>query len=72
MKSVPPQKTKNKKNDNRESNPVLQHLTLPLTSKLPSRHDKKQEEFDYAIIISFLLVIESTTNVFFSIEVLFK
>lgn len=50
--------------------PGLEHLNLPLTSTLPSRHGSKKEKFDYAILISYLLVIESTPYVFF--QFLFK
>lgn len=50
--------------------PGLEHLTLPLTSTLPSRHGSTKEKFDYAILISYLLVIESTPYVFF--QFLFK
>ena len=44
--------------------PGLEHLTPPLTSTLPSQQDSKKEKFDYAILISYFLVIESTPYVF--------
>jgi len=43
--------------------PGLEQLTLSLTSTLPSQHDSKKEKFDYPILISHLLVIESTPYV---------
>ena len=41
--------------------PGLENLTLPITSTLPRLHNSKQEKFDYPIIISYPLVIQSTT-----------
>ena len=41
--------------------PGLENLTHPITSTLPRRHNSKQEKFDYVIILSYPLVIQSIT-----------
>ena len=41
--------------------PGLRNLTLLITSTLPRLHNSNQEKFDYPIIISYPLVIHSTT-----------
>ena len=58
--------TKKKKQTNKQKlqpriEPGLENLTHPITSTLPRRHNSKQEKFDYVIILSYPLVIQSIT-----------
>ena len=64
IKSVLKEKKKNKQTTKKlqpRIEPGLRNLTLPITSTLPMLHNSNQEKFDYPIIISYPLVIQSTT-----------
>ena len=68
IKSVLTQKKQtNKQKLQPRIEPGLGNLTHPITSTLPSGHNSKQEKFDYVIILSYPLVIQSIT-----FELLFK
>ena len=69
IKSVLTKKNKqtNKQKLQPRIEPGLENLTHPITSTLPSGHNSKQEKFDYVIILSYPLVIQSIT-----FELLFK
>ena len=62
IKSVLTQKKQtNKQKLQPRIEPGLGNLTHPITSTLPSGHNSKQEKFDYVIILSYPLVIQSIT-----------
>ena len=68
VKDTPIKSVLTKKQTNKQTNksynriePGLENLTHPITSTLPRRHNSKQEKFDYVIILSYPLVIQSIT-----------
>ena len=64
IKSVLTKKTNKQTNKQKlqpRIEPGLENLTHPITSTLPRRHNSKQEKFDYVIILSYPLVIQSIT-----------
>ena len=61
IKSVLTKKQTNKQKLQPRIEPGLENLTHPITSTLPRRHNSKQEKFDYVIILSYPLVIQSIT-----------
>ena len=64
IKSVLTKKTNKQTNKQKlqpRIEPGLENLTHPITSTLPRQHNSKQEKFDYVIILSYPLVIQSIT-----------
>ena len=71
IKSVLTEKKTNKQTTTKKLQPRiepgLENLNLPITSTLSRLHNSTQQKFDYPIIISYPLVIQSTT-----LELLFQ